>query len=64
MHDFIQSLAFTRGRALLVARSTAPGWLQCGIMRSFGQDDVAAPYRSALSQRVRAGHKSKTKSRK
>jgi len=63
MHDFIQSLAFNRGRALLLARPSAPGWVQRGIMRSFGEDDVAVPYRSVLSRQERSHRKSKTKNR-
>lgn len=64
MHDFIQSLAFNCGRALLLARTSNTAWVQRGIMRSFGEDGVVAAYRSSLPAPVRANHKSKTRNRK
>lgn len=63
MHDFIQSFAFSRGRALLLARTANTGWVQRGIMRSFGEDDVIAPYLSSPRLPARDGRKSKIKNR-
>ncbi|HEX2860834.1 MAG TPA: hypothetical protein VHN79_04310 [Lacunisphaera sp.] len=64
MHDFIRSLAFSPGRALLLPRFPAGGWVQRGIMRSFGEDDVVAPYLSSPRPATPAGRKSKTRNRK
>lgn len=64
MHDFIQSLAFTSGRPPVLNRSAFPGWAQRGIMRSFGEDDVLAPWFSASRQSDRSRRKLKIKSRK
>jgi hypothetical protein len=64
MHDFIQSLSFTTGRSLLLPRSSVAGWVQRGIMRSFGEDDVVAPWRSSLQPVVRGNRKSRIKNRK
>jgi len=63
MHDFIQSLTFISGRSPILTRSAFPGWVQRGIMRSFGEDDVVAPYRSALRHPA-SRKKSKVKNRK
>ncbi len=47
MHDFIQSQSFSPSRGTGAGRAGAPEWVQRGIMRSFGEDDVLAPYRSS-----------------
>jgi hypothetical protein len=64
MHDFIQSLAFNSGRALLLARSAPSGWIQRGIMRSFGEDDVVAPYLSRPRPAGQGLRKAKTRKRR
>jgi hypothetical protein len=64
MHDFIQALSFTTGRSLLLPRSAVGGWVQRGIMRSFGEDEVVAPYLSSPRQPVRTNQKSRSKTRK
>ncbi|HEY8995984.1 MAG TPA: hypothetical protein VIM71_15065 [Lacunisphaera sp.] len=64
MHDFIQSLAFNRGRALLQVQTTGTTWVQRGIMRSFGDDDVVAPYLSSPRPPARSNRKSKIGNRK
>jgi hypothetical protein len=47
MHDFIQSQSFSPSRGNVSFRAVAPEWVQRGIMRSFGEDDVLAPFRSS-----------------
>ncbi len=47
MHDFIQSQSFSPSRGTGAGRAGAPEWVQRGIMRSFGEDEVLAPYRSS-----------------
>jgi hypothetical protein len=64
MHDFIQSLAFNCGRALLLTRTSNTAWVQRGIMRSFGEDGVVAAYRSAQPAPARTSHKSRIRNRK
>ncbi|RXK52970.1 hypothetical protein ESB00_14755 [Oleiharenicola lentus] len=46
MHDFIQSQSFSSIREPFQVRPAAPEWVQRGIMRSFGEDNVLAPFRS------------------
>ncbi len=47
MHDFIQSQSFSSSRGPFPVRPAAPEWVQRGIMRSFGEDDGLAPFRSS-----------------
>jgi hypothetical protein len=64
MHDFIQSLVFASGRPRVPIRSAYPGWVQRGIMRSFGEDDVVAPCFSASRIPSRDRRKAKVRNRK
>ena len=65
MHDFIQAQSFSPSRHPFAAvRPAAPEWVWRGIMRSFGEDDVVAPYRSSPRQPVRPHRKSRIQNRK
>ncbi len=64
MHDFIQSQSFSSSRGTGAGRAGAPEWVQRGIMRSFGEDEVTAPYRSSPRAPGRPGRKGKNPQRK
>jgi hypothetical protein len=64
MHDFIQSLSFIPNRSLVLSRTGSLGWVQRGIMRSFGEDDVVAPYLSMPRRPDRGSRKMKARNRK
>jgi hypothetical protein len=64
MHDFIQLQSFSLSRAPFVVRPAPAEWVQRGIMRSFGEDEVAAPYRSSPRPAGRSSRKSKAPNRK
>ncbi len=64
MHDFIQLQSFSPSRAPFAARPVPAEWVQRGIMRSFGEDEVVAPYRSSPRVSERTGRKSKSSHRK
>jgi hypothetical protein len=59
MHDFIQSQSFSTTRNPFASRAAVPGWVQRGLMRSFGEDDVPAPYRSSPQQPDRSRRRNK-----
>lgn len=64
MHDFIQLQSFSLSRAPFIARPAQADWIQRGIMRSFGEDEVLAPYRSSPRLAERSNRKPKTQNRK
>ena len=64
MHDFIQSQSFSLSRAPYVVRPAPAEWVQRGIMRSFGEDEVVAPYRTSPRLSDRSNRKSKVSPRK
>ncbi len=64
MHDFLQSPSHTHSRTPFAARPALPDWVQRGIMRSFGEDEVTAPYRSSPRAPGRPGRKGKNPQRK
>ncbi len=64
MHDFIQLQSFSLSRAPFALRPAPAEWVQRGIMRSFGEDEVVAPYRSSPRLPDRTDRKSKNQNRK
>jgi hypothetical protein len=42
MHDFIQAQSFSATRNPFAVRAAVPEWVQRGLMRSFGDDDLPA----------------------
>ena len=64
MHDFIQLQSFSLSRAPFAVRPAPAEWVQRGIMRSFGEDEVVVPYRSSPRVADRSPRKSKNPTRK
>jgi hypothetical protein len=63
MHDFLQSPVFLPARPAGANRPVMPDWVQRGLMRSFGEDDLPA-YRASPRLPDRAGRKAKIQNRK
>jgi hypothetical protein len=53
MHDFIQSQSFSATRNPFALRAAVPEWVQRGLMRSFGEDDLPAYHPSPRTSAVR-----------
>ncbi len=51
MHDFLQSQSFSASRNPFPARVVVPEWVQRGLMRSFGDDDLPGYRPSPVSRR-------------
>lgn len=64
MHDFIQLQSFSLSRAPFVARPAPAEWVQRGIMRSFGEDEVVPFCRFSPRWSDRPNRKSKVQNRK
>ncbi len=65
MNDFLQSQSFSASRHPFATRPVVPEWVQRGLMRSFGDDDLPAyrpspqpPGGRRQSRRRTANHKS------
>lgn len=63
MNDFLQAFRFGPARRPAGPGPVMPEWLQRGLMRSFGEDDLPA-VRPGPSPADRVNRKSKTKNRK
>lgn len=53
MHDFLQTPIFLTPRAPVALRPSVPDWVQRGLMRSFGDDDLPAYHPAPRAPRPR-----------